>query len=125
FSMTLGRAFDPADEGLLLAVVHGPCETKPGPAGPGGHQPGPAGPGGHQPGPAGPGGHQQGPVVAFIQYVPAPGIDGYSLDLMRRDDGEHPNGLMDFAIVATIRQLPGLGRHGLGLNFATMRAVLA
>jgi lysylphosphatidylglycerol synthetase-like protein (DUF2156 family) len=64
-------------------------------------------------------------VVAFIQYVPAPGIDGYSLDLMRRDDGEHPNGLMDFAIVETIKQLPELGRHGLGLNFATMRAVLA
>jgi lysylphosphatidylglycerol synthetase-like protein (DUF2156 family) len=95
FSMTLGRVFDKADEGLLLAVVHGPGETGPG------------------------------PVVAFIQYVPAPGIDGYSLDLMRRDDGEHPNGLMDYAIVETIRKLPELGRQGLGLNFATMRAVLA
>ena len=31
--------------------------------------------------------------VAFCQYVPAAGIDGYSLDLMRRDDGDHPNGL--------------------------------
>jgi lysylphosphatidylglycerol synthetase-like protein (DUF2156 family) len=63
--------------------------------------------------------------VAFCQYVPAPGIDGYSLDLMRRDDGEHPNGLIDFAVVETIRELQRRGHQGLGLNFATMRAVLA
>jgi lysylphosphatidylglycerol synthetase-like protein (DUF2156 family) len=92
FSMTLGRAFDPHDDGLLLAIVHGPNDAGP---------------------------------VAFCQYVPAPGIDGYSLDLMRRDDGEHPNGLMDFAIVETIRWLCAHDWQGLGLNFATMRAVLA
>ncbi len=63
--------------------------------------------------------------VAFCQYVPAPGIDGYSLDLMRRDDGEHPNGLIDFAVVETIRHLAAEGKCGLGLNFATMRAVIA
>lgn len=63
--------------------------------------------------------------VAFCQYVPAPGIDGYSLDLMRRDDGEHPNGLVDFVIVSTIEHLREHGMTGLGLNFATMRAVLA
>ena len=43
--------------------------------------------------------------VAFCQYVPAPGIAGYSLDLMRRDDGEHPNGLIDFVVVDTIEHL--------------------
>jgi lysylphosphatidylglycerol synthetase-like protein (DUF2156 family) len=63
--------------------------------------------------------------VAFCQYVPAPGINGYSLDLMRRDNGEHPNGLLDFAVVETIRHLKAQGKEGLGLNFATMRAVLA
>ncbi len=63
--------------------------------------------------------------VAFCQYVPAPGIDGYSLDLMRRDDGEHPNGLLDFVIVSTIAHLRARGMRALGLNFATMRAVLA
>ena len=57
--------------------------------------------------------------------MPAPGINGYSLDLMRRDDGEHPNGLLDFAVVETIRHLITQGKRGLGLNFATMRAVLA
>ena len=57
---------------------------------------------------------------------PAPGIDGYSLDLMRRDDGwRHPNGLIDFVVVATIEHLRDRGCDGLGLNFATMRAVLA
>jgi lysylphosphatidylglycerol synthetase-like protein (DUF2156 family) len=66
-----------------------------------------------------------GPPVAFCQYVPASGIGGYSLDLMRRDDGEHPNGLIDFAVVETIRELQRRGHEGLGLNFATMRAVLA
>lgn len=63
--------------------------------------------------------------VAFCQYVPAPGIEGYSLDLMRRDAGEHPNGLLDFVIVATILHLRETGSLKLGLNFATMRAVLA
>jgi lysylphosphatidylglycerol synthetase-like protein (DUF2156 family) len=92
FSMTLGRAFDPSDDGLLLAVVCGPAEMGP---------------------------------VAFCQYVPAPGINGYSLDLMRRDNNEHPNGLLDFAVVETIRYLKAQGKGGLGLNFATMRAVLA
>jgi lysylphosphatidylglycerol synthetase-like protein (DUF2156 family) len=100
FSMTLGRAFDPDDAGLLLTVVHGPAET----------------------------GQPEGTLgspVAFCQYVPAPGIGGYSLDLMRRDDGEHPNGLIDFAVVETIKELRQRGGEGLGLNFATMRAVLA
>ena len=100
FSMTLGRVFEPEDGGLLLAVVHGPP-------------------------PAGADADAPGPPVAFCQYVPAPGIGGYSLDLMRRDDGDHPNGLIDFAVVETIRYLQAKGGGGLGLNFATMRAVLA
>jgi len=66
-----------------------------------------------------------GKPVAFCQYVPAPGINGYSLDLMRRDEGEHPNGLIDFVVVETARHLKEQGMVGLGLNFATMRAVLA
>jgi lysylphosphatidylglycerol synthetase-like protein (DUF2156 family) len=100
FSMTLGRVFQPDDEDLLLAVVHGPV-------------------------PEGSPDGTLGEPVAFCQYVPAPGIGGYSLDLMRRDGGEHPNGLIDFAVVETIRYLQAHGKEGLGLNFATMRAVLA
>lgn len=91
FSMTLGRAFDKADEGLLLAVCFGP----------------------------------DGRPAAFCQYVPAPGINGFSLDLMRRSDGDHPNGLTDFVVVETIRHLRQLGMRGLALNFATMRAIVA
>ena len=63
--------------------------------------------------------------MAFCQYVPAPAINGFSLDLMRRDNSDHPNGLIDFAIVETVRYLGERGYDGLGLNFATMRAVLA
>lgn len=91
FSMTLGRIFDPADQGLLLAVARDP-DMKP---------------------------------VAFCQFVPAPGIEGYSLDLMRRDNGEHPNGLFDFILVRTMERLREQGFARLGLNFAMMRAVLA
>jgi lysylphosphatidylglycerol synthetase-like protein (DUF2156 family) len=67
----------------------------------------------------------QGEPVAFCHYVPAPGIRGYSLDLMRRTDGPHPNGLIDFVVVRTIEHLRDQHMTGLGLNFATMRAVLA
>lgn len=63
--------------------------------------------------------------AAFCQFVPAPGIGGWSLDVMRRDRGPHPNGLLDFAIVETIRYMRERGERGLALNFATMRAVLA
>ena len=100
FSMTLGRVFDPNDEGLLLAVAFAPVPE--------------GAPEGTEPEP-----------VAFCQYVPAADIDGYSLDLMRRDSGEHPNGITDFLVIETIRHLKEEGRRGLGLNFATMRAVLA
>jgi lysylphosphatidylglycerol synthetase-like protein (DUF2156 family) len=63
--------------------------------------------------------------VALCQWVPAPTIDGYSLDVMRRSLGEHPNGLTDFVVVETIRRMQAEGRTALALNFATMRAVLA
>lgn len=66
-----------------------------------------------------------GTPVAFCQFVPAPSIGGYSLDLMRRDRGPHPNGLIDFLIVSTIEHLRERGMTALGLNFATLRAVLA
>ncbi len=122
FSMTLGRVFEPDDAGLLLAVVHGPAgaDDTTGADGTTGGVGGRAGAGG-----GGGAGDALGPPVAFCQYVPAPGIAGYSLDLMRRDDGEHPNGLIDFAVVETVRYLRDRGADGLGLNFATMRAVLA
>jgi lysylphosphatidylglycerol synthetase-like protein (DUF2156 family) len=69
---------------------------------------------------------RDGRPVAFCQFVPAPGIGGYSLDLMRRSEsGDHPNGLTDFVIASTILHLGEVGAAGLALNFATMRGVLA
>ncbi len=64
-------------------------------------------------------------VVGFCQWVPSPEIKGYSLDLMRRDLGSHPNGLTDFMIVSTIEYLLENGFEHLSLNFATMRAILS
>jgi lysylphosphatidylglycerol synthetase-like protein (DUF2156 family) len=65
-----------------------------------------------------------GTPAAMCQFVPARGIGGYSLDLMRRDRGEHPNGLIDFALVSTIEHLRNLGCLGVSLNFAALRSVL-
>ena len=66
-----------------------------------------------------------GAPAAFCHFVPAPALDGYSLDLMHRTRGEHPNGVLDFVLVSTIEELRRRGMRVLGLNFATMRAVLA
>jgi lysylphosphatidylglycerol synthetase-like protein (DUF2156 family) len=64
--------------------------------------------------------------LAFNQYVPAGEVDGFSLDLMRRtNDPDAPNGLTDFVIIETLHWMAERGLHGLGLNFATMRAVVA
>ncbi len=65
-----------------------------------------------------------GSPVAMCQFVPAPGIGGYSLDLMRRARGDHPNGLIDFALVSTIEHLRERNLRGLSLNFAALRSVL-
>ena len=62
--------------------------------------------------------------VALCQFVPSPAINGYSLDIMRRDPGDHPNGLIDFALCATIAHLREQGAKGLSLNFAAFRSVL-
>ena len=62
--------------------------------------------------------------AAVCQFVPSPAINGYSLDLMRRDPGEHPNGLIDFALCSTIEHLREKGARGLSLNFAAFRSVL-
>ncbi|MEZ5410436.1 MAG: phosphatidylglycerol lysyltransferase domain-containing protein [Acidimicrobiales bacterium] len=66
-----------------------------------------------------------GAVQAFCQFVPAPGIGGWSLDLMRRAAGPLPNGVTDRVVIATILHLQATGERALGLNFAAMRAVLA
>ena len=92
YSMTLGRLFDPRDEGLLLAVAR----------------------------------DGDGRAAAFCQFVPARGISGWSLDLMRRTARpEVPNGLTEMVVVDTIEHLREQGDRGLALNFATFRAVLA
>ncbi|HET8603042.1 MAG TPA: phosphatidylglycerol lysyltransferase domain-containing protein [Marmoricola sp.] len=68
----------------------------------------------------------EGTPQAFIQWVPAPGIDGWSLDVMRRStDTSLPNGVIDFLIVETIDYLARRGQRGLGLNFAVLRSVVA
>jgi hypothetical protein len=62
--------------------------------------------------------------AALCQFVPARGIGGFSLDLMRRDRGEHPNGLIDFALVSSIEHFRSNGHTGLSLNFAALRSIL-
>jgi lysyl-tRNA synthetase class 2 len=67
----------------------------------------------------------EGNIQAFLQWTPAAAIGGWSLDVMRRNPaGDLPNGIMDFAIVATIFHLAPSG-GALGLNFAMLREVVA
>ena len=65
-----------------------------------------------------------GAPAAMCQFVPSTAIGGYSLDLMRRDPAEHPNGLLDFALCSTIAHMKEMGMKGLSLNFAALRSVL-
>ena len=68
----------------------------------------------------------EGNPLAFNQYAPAPHVNGYSLDLMRRTSSEDvPSGLTDFVILETIQWMADQNLRGLGLNFATMRAIVA
>jgi lysylphosphatidylglycerol synthetase-like protein (DUF2156 family)/UDP-2,3-diacylglucosamine pyrophosphatase LpxH len=68
----------------------------------------------------------EGRPVAFNQYVPALQVKGYSLDVMRRTaNPDAPNGLTDFVIIETIAWMTEHGFRGLGLNFATMREIVA
>jgi len=65
-----------------------------------------------------------GTPAACCQFVPTPATGGFSLDLMRRDPGDHPNGLIDYALCETIRYLGERGVTRLSLNFAAFRSVL-
>ncbi len=68
---------------------------------------------------------QDGRPRAFIQWTPAPGIRGWSLDVMRHDTGDDvPNGMMEHLIVETIQHLASRGEVGLGLNFAVLRTLV-
>ncbi len=67
-----------------------------------------------------------GVIQAFIQWVPARDIDGWSLDVMRRSTApDLPNGILDFLITETIHHVAAEGGRGLGLNFAMLRRLVA
>ncbi|MGQ7297384.1 bifunctional lysylphosphatidylglycerol flippase/synthetase MprF [Quadrisphaera sp. KR29] len=96
FSMTLSRLADPVDPELLLTVAHQARE----------------------------GGGSR--VVGFVQWVPAAGVDGWSLDVMRRSTEEDlPSGIVDAMIIATAQHVRESGQQGLGLNFAVLRTVVS
>jgi lysylphosphatidylglycerol synthetase-like protein (DUF2156 family) len=65
-------------------------------------------------------------AAGFCHFVPARGIGGWSLDLMRRSEAPTvPNGITEFIVAKTIEHVREQGSVGLALNFATFRAVLA
>jgi len=65
---------------------------------------------------------QDGVMRAFLQFVPW-GVDGMSLDLMRRDRNADA-GVNELLIVDTLRCCPGLGIKRISLNFAAFRSTL-
>ncbi|MEU4148450.1 phosphatidylglycerol lysyltransferase domain-containing protein [Streptomyces parvulus] len=95
FSMALGRVGDPADGDCLIATAH-KQDAEPG---------------------------AYGDLKAVLHFVPW-GIDGVSLDLMRRDRAADP-GMNELLIVAALQAAPRLGIARVSLNFAMFRAALA
>jgi lysyl-tRNA synthetase class 2 len=65
---------------------------------------------------------ENGTLKAILHFVPW-GVDGLSLDLMRRDKTAQ-GGLNDFLIVEAIKAAPELGVKRVSLNFAMFRAAL-
>jgi lysyl-tRNA synthetase class 2 len=65
----------------------------------------------------------EGRLRGLLQFVPW-GLDGLSLDLMRRDRTSD-NGVIEFMVVAVLREAPRLGVRRLSLNFAVLRWVFA
>lgn len=67
-----------------------------------------------------------GAVVGFVQWVPAPDVGGWSLDVMRRSTAAGvPNGVTDFMIVKTAEHVREAGGRALALNFAVLRTLVA
>jgi lysyl-tRNA synthetase class 2 len=64
-----------------------------------------------------------GRLRGFLHFVPW-GVEGASLDVMRRDRNA-PSWLNDFLVIEATRALPRLGIRRLSLNFSFLRAVLA
>jgi lysyl-tRNA synthetase class 2 len=65
---------------------------------------------------------QDGVVRAFLQFVPW-GLDGMSLDVMRRDSSAEA-GVNELMITEAIAAAPALGVQRVSLNFAAFRSVL-
>jgi lysyl-tRNA synthetase class 2 len=66
-----------------------------------------------------------GRLDGFVQWAPAPAVNGWSLDVMRRRCADDvPNGVLDACVVASIEEVARRGGGGLGLNFAVGRQVL-
>ncbi|MFD5541292.1 bifunctional lysylphosphatidylglycerol synthetase/lysine--tRNA ligase LysX, partial [Streptomyces sp. NPDC127079] len=64
---------------------------------------------------------EDGRLLALLSFVPW-GVDGVSLDLMRRDRAA-PNGVMEFMIADLCAAAPRLGVRRISLNFAVFRSV--
>ncbi|MCH0564542.1 MULTISPECIES: bifunctional lysylphosphatidylglycerol synthetase/lysine--tRNA ligase LysX [unclassified Streptomyces] len=61
-----------------------------------------------------------GRLLALLSFVPW-GLDGISLDLMRRDRSA-PNGVTEFMVAELSAAAPRLGVHRVSLNFAVFRS---
>ncbi|MFK0293084.1 phosphatidylglycerol lysyltransferase domain-containing protein [Streptomyces sp. NPDC090442] len=97
FSMALGRIDAVADGDAVIATAHqAPAE-------------------GEEPGPFG-------DLKAMQHFVPW-GLDGISLELMRRDRGADP-GMNELLIVAALQAAPELAIKQVSLNFAVFRSSL-
>ena len=95
FSMALGRIGDPSDGDCLIATAHKADDPT----------------------------DAYGDLKAILHFVPW-GVDGASLDLMRRDRSADP-GMNELLIVAALQAAPKFDITRVSLNFAMFRSALA
>lgn len=66
---------------------------------------------------------QDNQICGFAQFVPAPQINGYSLDITRRDGKDHPNGMIELAFYDFFQYLASNNYEKVSLNFSPLKNI--
>ena len=62
-------------------------------------------------------------ICGFAQFVPAPQINGFSLDITRRDGKDHPNGMIELAFYDFFQYLANNNYEKVSLNFSPLKNI--
>lgn len=62
-------------------------------------------------------------ICGFAQFVPAPELNGFSLDITRRDGKDHPNGMIELAFYDFFQYLSTNNYDKVSLNFSPLKNI--